>query len=50
MGSLVMSEQIAVSGANMQNVLSLNGLASGVYTVKINVGSDVQTERLVIQK
>lgn len=50
MGSLVRSEQIAVTGANMQNVMSLNGLASGVYTVKINAGADVQTERLVIQK
>lgn len=50
MGALVISEQIAVTGANMQNVMSLNGLASGIYTVNIVAGADVQSERLVIQK
>jgi hypothetical protein len=49
-GALVVSQQIAVSGVNMQSTMSLNELAGGIYTVNINVGNEVRTERLIIQK
>jgi hypothetical protein len=51
-GKLVMSEQIATTGAaSLNTVLNFNReIANGVYMVNITVGNAVKTERLVVQK
>jgi hypothetical protein len=49
-GKLVQSEQIAATGSTLNTIVKFNGVASGVYTVKITVNGVVQTERLVIEK
>ncbi|MFT4678102.1 MAG: hypothetical protein ACI84C_000151 [Flavobacteriales bacterium] len=49
-GKTVQAEQITVSTGNVNEVINLNGLASGVYVVRITMGDITQTERLVIEK
>ena len=50
MGAMVRSMEMTVAGDNVNEVIALNGIASGVYMVNITVNNTVITERLVIQK
>ena len=49
-GQLVQSEQIPADGNYVNSVVTLNGLAEGMYNVQITVGNTVSTERMIIQK
>lgn len=49
-GKTVQAEQITVSSGNVNEVINLNGIASGVYNVRITMGNTTQTERLIIEK
>ena len=50
MGAMVRSMEMTVAGDNVNEVIALNGIASGVYMVNITVNNTVITERLVVQK
>ncbi|MEJ6681762.1 MAG: T9SS type A sorting domain-containing protein, partial [Flavobacteriales bacterium] len=49
-GQLVQSEQIPADGNYVNSVVTLNGLAEGMYNVQITVGNTVSSERMIIQK
>ncbi len=49
-GKTVQAEQITVATGNVNEVINLNGLASGVYNVRFTMNNTTQTERLVIEK
>ena len=49
-GKLVQAQQLTVAGGNVNEILSLNDMASGMYTVRITMDDTVQTEKLIIQK
>ena len=50
MGANVKRIELNVAGGNVNEVISLDGLASGVYLVNTNMNGEVFTERLIIQK
>ena len=50
MGAMVRSMEMTVAGDNVNEVIALNGIASGIYMVNITVNNTVITERLVVQK
>lgn len=49
-GKLVMSNQYAPNGSNLNMIMTLDGMASGLYTVNIIVDGEVRTERMLIQR
>ena len=49
-GRTVASQQITISGAQHQEVLNLNNLASGTYLINVNLNGKVLTEKLIISK
>jgi hypothetical protein len=49
-GKTVQAEQITVATGNVNEVINLNGLASGVYNVRFTMNNTTQIERLVIEK
>jgi len=49
-GRTVASQQITISGAQHQEVLNLNNLASGTYLINVNMNGKVLTEKLIIAK
>ena len=50
MGATVKRIELNVAGGNVNEVISLDGLASGVYLVNTTMNGEVFTERLIIQK
>ena len=50
MGANVKRIELNVAGGNVNEVISLDGLASGVYLVNTTLNGEVFTERLIIQK
>ena len=49
-GKLVISRQLATTGSQLNVIMPLDGIASGVYTVSIIVNGEVRTERMIVQK
>jgi hypothetical protein len=49
-GKLVISRQLATTGSQLNVIMPLDGIASGVYTVSIIVDGEVRTERMIVQK
>jgi hypothetical protein len=49
-GRTVASQQITISGAQHQEVLNLNNLASGTYLINVTMNGKVLTEKLIISK
>lgn len=49
-GKLVISRQLATTGSQLNVIMPLDGIASGIYTVSIIVDGEVRTERMIVQK
>jgi hypothetical protein len=48
-GKRVIGETVVTGGGDLNHVMELGGIASGVYTVTVTAGDVIKTQRLVIQ-